>query len=184
MSPHTITSAVGAVCRCKAKAGLRRSQRVQFPRAQHYSKQRCRWVRVKGSTRDGRRDPKCPSARYLRMVREDTGAPNEGVTFVKMAADEAVGCKRAFLTMWRSSRRLVCRGRPELGLHVNDVSRIHCSQHLLTTQSERLNARATRLANHPASIMPMILPLSNYDSCSYCLRKRKHVYLSSSFVND
>ncbi|GFY05375.1 hypothetical protein TNCV_2208201 [Trichonephila clavipes] len=31
--------------------------------------------------------------------------------------------------------------------------------------------------------MPMILPLSNCDSCSYCLRKR-HVYLNSSFVSD
>ncbi|GFT98171.1 e3 ubiquitin-protein ligase RNF13 [Trichonephila clavipes] len=27
MAPHTITPAVGAVCRCKAKAGLRRSPR-------------------------------------------------------------------------------------------------------------------------------------------------------------
>ncbi|GFU94100.1 hypothetical protein TNCV_5119241 [Trichonephila clavipes] len=26
MTPHTFTSAVGAVCRCKAKARLRRSQ--------------------------------------------------------------------------------------------------------------------------------------------------------------
>ncbi|GFT95291.1 hypothetical protein TNCV_3325941 [Trichonephila clavipes] len=32
---------------------------------------------VKGSTRNGRRDPKCPSARRLRMVREDTGDPSE-----------------------------------------------------------------------------------------------------------
>ncbi|GFW65063.1 hypothetical protein TNCV_393291 [Trichonephila clavipes] len=33
--------------------------------------------------------------------------------------------------------------------------------------------------------MPMILLLSNCDSCSYCLRKQRnvHAYLSSSFVN-
>ncbi|GFW09730.1 uncharacterized protein TNCV_867931 [Trichonephila clavipes] len=102
MAPHTITLAVGTVCRCKAKAGLRRSPRglhtqtqlssllrlnldsslkttwfhsaaVQFPRARHPSKQRRRWVGVKGSTRNGRRDPICPSARRLRMVREDRG---------------------------------------------------------------------------------------------------------------
>ncbi|GFV28287.1 hypothetical protein TNCV_2369581 [Trichonephila clavipes] len=40
------------------------------------------------------------------------------------------------ITMWQSSRRLVCRGCPEPGLPVNDISRIHWSQHLLTTQSD------------------------------------------------
>ncbi|GFW90091.1 uncharacterized protein TNCV_3485431 [Trichonephila clavipes] len=73
------------------------------------------------------------------MVREDTGAISKGATCAWMVADEIVGCTRAFLTMWRSSRRLVCGGRPEPGLRVNDISRIHWSQHLLTTQSEQLN---------------------------------------------
>ncbi|GFW64801.1 uncharacterized protein TNCV_4451031 [Trichonephila clavipes] len=72
------------------------------------------------------------------MVREDTVAPNEGVTCAWMEADEAVGCTHAFLTMWRSSRRLVCRGRPEPGFPVNDMSRIHWSQHLLITQSDEM----------------------------------------------
>ncbi|GFV59865.1 uncharacterized protein TNCV_4739931 [Trichonephila clavipes] len=123
MALHTITPAVGAVCRCKAKAGLRSSPRslhtrtrlssllrlnldsslkttwflsapVQFPRAQHHPKRRRRWVDVKGSTRNGRRNP---SARRLRMVQEDTGAPNEGATCAWMAADEAVGCTCAFV---------------------------------------------------------------------------------------
>ncbi|GFW68043.1 uncharacterized protein TNCV_1618041 [Trichonephila clavipes] len=77
-----------------------------------------RWGGVKGSTRYGRRDPKCSSARRLRMFREDTGAPNEGATCAWMAADEAVGCTRSFLTMWWSSQRLGCRGRPEpVGLY-------------------------------------------------------------------
>ncbi|GFW85663.1 uncharacterized protein TNCV_853131 [Trichonephila clavipes] len=84
----------------------------------------------------GRRDPKCPSTRRLRMVLEGTCSPSEGAW---MAADEAVGCTRVFLTMWRSSRRLVCRVRPEPGLCVNCLSQIHWSQHLLTTQSERPN---------------------------------------------
>ncbi|GFU07481.1 uncharacterized protein TNCV_2224771 [Trichonephila clavipes] len=164
MAPHTITPAVGAVCRCKTKTGLRRSPRglhtrtrlssllrlnldsslkttwfpsaaVHFPRARHHFKRRRRWVGVKGSTRNGPRDPKCPSARRLLLIREDTGAPNEGATCSWMAADEAVGCTRAFLTMWRSSRRVVDRGRPEPGLRVNDVSWIHWSQHLQRNQS-------------------------------------------------
>ncbi|GFX90213.1 uncharacterized protein TNCV_2449881 [Trichonephila clavipes] len=160
---HTITPTVGAVCRCKAKAGLRRLPRglhtrtrlssllrlnldsslkttwfhsaaVQFPRAWHHSKRRRRWVRDKGSTGNGRRDPKCPSARHLRMVREDTEDPSEGAICAWMAADEAVDCTRTSLTMWWSSRRLVYRGCPEPGLRVNDISRIHWFQHLLTMQ--------------------------------------------------
>ncbi|GFX34844.1 uncharacterized protein TNCV_2327841 [Trichonephila clavipes] len=74
------------------------------------------------------------------MVREDTGAPNEGATCAWVTFDETVGCTRAFLTMWWSSRRLVCRGCPEPGLHVNDISLIHWSQLLLTTKSERPNS--------------------------------------------
>ncbi|GFY32998.1 uncharacterized protein TNCV_2877471 [Trichonephila clavipes] len=70
------------------------------------------------------------------MVREDTRAPSEGATCAWMAADDAVGCTRAFLTMWWSSQRLVCRGRPEPDLRVNDISRIHWFQHLLTTEPE------------------------------------------------
>ncbi|GFV31406.1 uncharacterized protein TNCV_3932301 [Trichonephila clavipes] len=78
------------------------SAAFQFPRAWHHSNRRHRWVDVKGSTRNGRRDPKCPLARCLCMIRENTGS--EGSTCAWMAADEAVGWTRAFLTMWRSSR--------------------------------------------------------------------------------
>ncbi|GFX20977.1 uncharacterized protein TNCV_80321 [Trichonephila clavipes] len=129
MAPHTITQAMEAVCRYKTNAGMRRSPRglhsrtrlssllkldldsslkttwfhsaaVQFPRERHHSKRRGRWVGVKGSTRNGRRDPKCPSTRPLRTVREDTGDPSEGAPCALIVADEAVGCTRAFLTMW------------------------------------------------------------------------------------
>ncbi|GFU94010.1 uncharacterized protein TNCV_2390991 [Trichonephila clavipes] len=94
---HAITLAVGTVCRCKTKAELRRSTQglhtrtrlstllrlnldsslkmtwfhssaVQFHRARHHSKWRRRCVGVKSSARNGRRDPKCPTARRLRMV--------------------------------------------------------------------------------------------------------------------
>ncbi|GFW55682.1 uncharacterized protein TNCV_120661 [Trichonephila clavipes] len=129
--------------------------------------------------RQGSRNPECPSARRLRMVREDTRIPKEGAICAWMVADKAVGCTWAFLTMGRSSRRLVCRGSPEPGLRLNDISWIHWSQHLLSIQSERPNCRATCIADHPASIMPMIHPLSNYDICSYCLRKR-HNGMSTS----
>ncbi|GFV97884.1 uncharacterized protein TNCV_2021991 [Trichonephila clavipes] len=168
MAPHTITLAVGAVCRSKAKAGLRRSPRglhtrtrlsslprlnldsslkttwfhsaaVQLPRVRNHSKRMRRWMGVKGSTCNGHRDPKCPSARRLRMFREDTVSPGEGATCAGMAADKAVVCTRAFLTMWWSYRQLICRRRSEPGFRVNDISRIHWSQHLLTTQSERPN---------------------------------------------
>ncbi|GFT21456.1 uncharacterized protein TNCV_2307141 [Trichonephila clavipes] len=83
--------------------GSGRPGKVQFPRALHHSKRRHRLVAVKGSARNGRRHPKCLSARCLRMVKEDTEDPSEGASYVWMAADEAVFCTRAFLMMWRSS---------------------------------------------------------------------------------
>ncbi|GFW67491.1 uncharacterized protein TNCV_3391621 [Trichonephila clavipes] len=112
------------------------STAFQFPRVRHHSKRRRSWVGVKSSTSNGCRDHRCSSARRLRMVREDTGAPNEGATCAWMAANEAVGCTRAFLSMWRSYRQLVCRGQPEPGLCVNDSLG---STVPLTTQSERPN---------------------------------------------
>ncbi|GFT52933.1 uncharacterized protein TNCV_1460341 [Trichonephila clavipes] len=97
MAPLTIPPVVEAMCRCTAKAGLRRSLRglhtrtrlssllrlnldsslkttrfhsavVHFPCARHHSKRRRRCLGVKGSTRNGCRDPKYPSARRLHMV--------------------------------------------------------------------------------------------------------------------
>ncbi|PRD29275.1 UNVERIFIED_CONTAM: hypothetical protein NCL1_29899 [Trichonephila clavipes] len=128
MTPHAITPTVGVT--------WFHSAAVLFPRARHDSKRKHRWVGFKGSTNNRRRDPKCPSDRRLRMVREDTRFPSEGATCAWIAVDEAVGCTCTFLTMWRSSRLLVYRGRPEPDLRINDISLIHWSQHLLTTQSE------------------------------------------------
>ncbi|GFU50829.1 uncharacterized protein TNCV_2495331 [Trichonephila clavipes] len=172
MAHHTITPAMGVVCRCQAKAGLRRSPRglhartrlssllrfnldshthtslkttwfhsaaVQLPCARHHSKRRRRWVGIKGSIRNGRRDLKGSSARLLRMVRDDTWAPCESTTCAWMEADEAAGSTCIFLAMWRSFQRLVCRGHPAPGLRVNDIYRIHWSKHFLTTPSERSN---------------------------------------------
>ncbi|GFX18368.1 uncharacterized protein TNCV_4306691 [Trichonephila clavipes] len=107
-SPYTNTIVITAEIKSGfALASLKKtwfhSAAVHFPHAWHHSKLRRRWLAVKGSKRNGRHDPKCPSGRHLRMDREDTGAPNEGATCAWMAADEAVGSTRAFLTMWWSS---------------------------------------------------------------------------------
>ncbi|GFU24733.1 uncharacterized protein TNCV_793631 [Trichonephila clavipes] len=59
------------------------SAAVLFPRVWHHSKRRRRWVGVKGSTRNGCHDPKCPSA-----MREDTGAANESANCAWKVADE------------------------------------------------------------------------------------------------
>ncbi|GFV80635.1 uncharacterized protein TNCV_4617971 [Trichonephila clavipes] len=69
----------------------------RFPHARHRSKRSLRWMGVKGSTRNGRRDPKCPSARRLRMVRGDTGASNEGAICAYMARKEEVAVRVHFL---------------------------------------------------------------------------------------
>ncbi|GFT44557.1 uncharacterized protein TNCV_2808081 [Trichonephila clavipes] len=84
--------------RNETNLGIGQAKEVQFPRARHHTKRRRRWVGVKGSTRNRRRYPKCPSARRLRMVREDIGACSEGAK-AWMAADEAFGCTCEFLTM-------------------------------------------------------------------------------------
>ncbi|GFV69606.1 uncharacterized protein TNCV_4507211 [Trichonephila clavipes] len=53
-----------------------------------------RWVGAKGSTRNGRRYPKCPSARLLRMVREDTGAPSEGCSTLNVIPPNGQSIRR------------------------------------------------------------------------------------------
>ncbi|GFV49232.1 uncharacterized protein TNCV_237661 [Trichonephila clavipes] len=60
--------------------------------------------------------------------------------------------------MWRSSRRLVCRVRPEPGPRVNDISQIQWSNTSLQCNQSVLIDELTRLADQPASIMSMILP--------------------------
>ncbi|GFX74404.1 uncharacterized protein TNCV_3453521 [Trichonephila clavipes] len=69
----------------------------------------------------------CATPLHTEASMEDTRVPSEGATYAWMAADEAVGCTRAFLMMWWPSRRLGYREHPELGLRLNDVSRIHWS---------------------------------------------------------
>ncbi|GFX64889.1 uncharacterized protein TNCV_450271 [Trichonephila clavipes] len=79
------------------------SDAVQFPRARHHSKRMRRWVGVRAAHVMGVSISNVLQQSALRMVREDTGAPNEGATCGWMAADEEVECTRAFLTIWRSS---------------------------------------------------------------------------------
>ncbi|GFV76720.1 uncharacterized protein TNCV_4729401 [Trichonephila clavipes] len=122
----TITPAVLAVCRCKAKAELKRlpqglhtrtrlssllNRNLSLKTTWFYSTAHLCFL-LRGTTpnegvhgwaskaaRVMGADPKCPSTRRLRMVREDTGAPSEGATCSRIAADEVVGSTRAFLTM-------------------------------------------------------------------------------------
>ncbi|GFV72232.1 uncharacterized protein TNCV_636941 [Trichonephila clavipes] len=120
MKFHIITLAVEAVCQCKEKVGLTLTERdfhtgtrltsllrlnmdyshkttgfnsaaVQLPPAQHHSNWRHRWIVVKSSTSNRRRNPICPSSRRLLMVQENTGNPSAGATCVWMTVDEAVG---------------------------------------------------------------------------------------------
>ncbi|GFX49841.1 uncharacterized protein TNCV_3073941 [Trichonephila clavipes] len=147
MRPHTITPAVGpiesgfVVKDALVETGLQRNGFRCSPVSSCVAS--LQTEASMGGRQDqhtnGWRDPKCHSTRHLRMVREDTGAPNEGATCAWKVADEAVSFMRAFLKMWRSSRRLVCRGRSEPGLRVNGIYRINWSQQLLKTQSERSN---------------------------------------------
>ncbi|GFS51489.1 hypothetical protein TNCV_549391 [Trichonephila clavipes] len=50
---------------------------------------------------------------------------------------------------------------------------VHCSQHLLTVKSEWLRWRAPQRIDYPVPMIPMILTLSNSDSYSYCLTRRR-----------
>ncbi|GFS76519.1 uncharacterized protein TNCV_1621351 [Trichonephila clavipes] len=137
MAPYTFTPAVGVVCRCKSKAGLRRS-----PRGLHTRNTINITAEIEAGfvAKDDLVPFLCsPVSSCVAPLRTKASILKGLSIYDWMAADEAVGCRRAFLTMWRSSRRLVCQGRPEPGLRVHDISRIHCSQHLLTTQSERSN---------------------------------------------
>ncbi|GFW93486.1 uncharacterized protein TNCV_46891 [Trichonephila clavipes] len=84
---------------------------------------------VKGSTRNGHRYPKYPSPRRLRIVRENTEATSKGAACAWIAADRPPHFLRCggLLDDWS------VEDVPEPGLRVNDIYRIHWSQHLLTT---------------------------------------------------
>ncbi|GFW24097.1 uncharacterized protein TNCV_4951411 [Trichonephila clavipes] len=159
MAPHIITLAVGAVCRYKAKAGLRLSPQGLHTRTLD-SSLRTNWFHsvaqsiflTRGTTpNEGIDEWASRAAHVMGTVIPNVIQPGTFVWFEKtqgplvkvqtpwMAADEAVACMCAFLTMWRSSRLLICRRYPEPGLRVNDISRIHLSQNLLRTRSELPN---------------------------------------------
>ncbi|GFW19722.1 e3 ubiquitin-protein ligase RNF13 [Trichonephila clavipes] len=166
---------MGVVCRCKAKEGLRSSPRdlhtrarlpsllrlnldsslkttwfrsaaVQFPRAWHHSKWKCQWVGVKSRTLMGVAIP-------------NVLQPGPFVWFLKTRGPLV---KMLPVPGWRLMKQLNvhvhflgcgllddwCRGHPEPGVRVRliDVLAFHSTL--------------------------MILPLTNCDMCSYCLRKR------------
>ncbi|GFV21075.1 e3 ubiquitin-protein ligase RNF13 [Trichonephila clavipes] len=138
MTPHTITPAMEAVRRCKAKAGLRRSARrlqtrtrlSSLPRLNLDSSIKTTWFLsvavqflVRGTTQNRGIDGWASRAAHVMGTAIPNVLPGAFVWFEKTqgplmkvlpvpgwTADEAVGCTRAFLTMWWSSQRLVCRG--------------------------------------------------------------------------
>ncbi|GFW82691.1 uncharacterized protein TNCV_3492631 [Trichonephila clavipes] len=166
MALHTITPAVGVVCCCKVKVGLRyslwglhtrtrfslllelnldsslkstwfHSVAVKSRRARRHSKWRCRWLGVKGRTRNGCHDTKISFGQAVCGGSRRHGAPSKGATCIWTAVNEAVGYTLYSLAIFVSYDVAVCRGRPEPGRLVNDVSSVHWFQHLLTVKSER-----------------------------------------------
>ncbi|GFV51213.1 e3 ubiquitin-protein ligase RNF13 [Trichonephila clavipes] len=166
MALHTITPAVGAVFSRKAKAGLKRSPRGLHTRTglslllrlNLDSSLKTTWfhstavqILVRRTTpNEGVHGWVSRAAHVIGTAIPNVLQPGVIVWIEKtqgslMKVLPVPGCRPLkqlavrvhFLLIWRSSRRLVCRERPEPDLRVNDISRIHWSQHLLTTQSER-----------------------------------------------
>ncbi|GFV75591.1 uncharacterized protein TNCV_2240401 [Trichonephila clavipes] len=66
-------------------------------------------VGIKGGTRNMHREPKCYLFWRFRMVREDTGAPNESATCACMESNEAVSCTIvAAVAEWYRYRTVAC----------------------------------------------------------------------------
>ncbi|GFS60421.1 uncharacterized protein TNCV_946801 [Trichonephila clavipes] len=110
------------------------SAAVQFPRARPHAKRRCRWVGVKGSIHNRRRDPKCPSARRLRIVREDTEPPVKVLLVPGYGPMKHLDVRVHFLRWGWSSRRLIVRVqyfvRGGFVGHRSRASSKHLSPHL------------------------------------------------------
>ncbi|GFX15925.1 hypothetical protein TNCV_522321 [Trichonephila clavipes] len=107
---------------------------IQFPRVWYHSKRRRQWVGIKGIAHNGHRDPKCPSAS----------------AFVWFEKTQGPLVKVLTVPEWRPMKQLAVRVHflryggllddwTEPGPRVNGIFRIHWSQHILTTQSERPN---------------------------------------------
>ncbi|GFW92556.1 hypothetical protein TNCV_518731 [Trichonephila clavipes] len=88
-----------------------------------------------------------------------------------------VGAEVATLLIARSSRSFVFLGRPDPPRRYTLPSVIHCCQQA-TTISLRPRWRSIRLFDQPASLRPIIRPLSKSVSCSYCRRLRLRILLN------
>ncbi|GFV29158.1 hypothetical protein TNCV_4601901 [Trichonephila clavipes] len=66
------------------------------------------------------------------------GSPNTNTIVITTEIESGIVTKDDLVQFGCSSvsSYAVCRGCPEPGLRVNDISRIHWSQHLLTTEAE------------------------------------------------
>ncbi|GFV06261.1 hypothetical protein TNCV_4589201 [Trichonephila clavipes] len=94
--------------------------------ARHHSKRRRRWMGVKGAhLHTGRHDPKCPSARRLRTVREDTRAPVKVPPVLAWRPMKQLAVGVHFLRCGGLLDDWSVKGVLEPGLRVNNISRIH-----------------------------------------------------------
>ncbi|GFU37885.1 hypothetical protein TNCV_1063861 [Trichonephila clavipes] len=140
MSPHTITPAVGAMYCCKANAGLTRfttgsphtntiliTAEIEYGFVGKTTTVPFRCSPVSSSVApllNGGVDGWASKAAHVMGVailnvlqpstlvwfKKTQKPPSESATCAWMAANEAVGCKLTFRTMWRSSRRPFRRG--------------------------------------------------------------------------
>ncbi|GFV54612.1 e3 ubiquitin-protein ligase RNF13 [Trichonephila clavipes] len=153
--PHTITPAVGAVCRCKAKTGLRRSPRGLHIRIRLSSLLRLNLdsrvakgelvpFLVRGSTPNGDADG-CMSraAHVMGAVIPNSLPPGAFVWFEKTHGSLM---KVLLVPEWRPMKQLAvrmhllqCSGLLDDWPVDGVLSLIHWSQHPLTTKSKRPN---------------------------------------------
>ncbi|GFX48077.1 uncharacterized protein TNCV_4114121 [Trichonephila clavipes] len=123
MAPHTITLAVRAVCRCKEKAGLRHLHTNTIVITAEIES----GFVAKDDLVPFRYSPvfSCVAPFQTEVSIEDTGAPNEGATYAGWTLMKQLAVRVHFLRCGILLSTVFYRGRPEPGLRVYDISRIH-----------------------------------------------------------
>ncbi|GFT70595.1 hypothetical protein TNCV_1133481 [Trichonephila clavipes] len=100
------------------------------------------------------------------MVSLDGTGCLEGGKWRLIDASDVVGAEVATLLIARSSRSFVFLGRPDPPRRYTLPSVIHCCQHRATTISLRPRWRPIRPFDQPASLRPIIRPLSKSPSAA------------------
>ena len=132
---------------------------IQSLQLRYYSKLRRLWVDDNDSARNELNDCNCPSAGRLSMVWIDTEDCCESASWLWMTDIKIVGAMRFCHTTLRSSLLLTCRGQPEPDCRVIEF---FLSEHFFTVKSKQ---PTTHWVDRKVYVIPMILLLSNSDSC-------------------